>query len=101
MDFIEQAILEGVAFDDLGLDIDELMSYEGFFEWVTYDPEIDEAVWNEEEGCWEYPEDYDDDEDYDEDYDDEDYWDRYWEEIEELSEMHEKLEKCVERINKK
>lgn len=60
MDFIEQAILEGVALDDLGLDIDEMADLDGFFEWLTYDPMVDKAVWNEEEGYWEYPDNEDD-----------------------------------------
>lgn len=67
MDFIEQAILEGVAFEDLGLDIDELISYEGFFEWLMYDPTIDGGYFDTELYCWVYPDEYDLDDD-DEDY---------------------------------
>ena len=49
----------GVAFEDLGWDIDEMAEYDGFFEWLMEDDSEFEncAVWNEEKGCWEYPED--------------------------------------------
>ena len=69
MDFIEQAILEGVAFEDLGLDIDEMADLDGFFEWLMYEPESDEMVWDEELCCWVYPDD-----EYDEDEEDDYEW---------------------------
>lgn len=51
--------LNGVAYEDLGWDLDEMSDLDGFIDWLT---DCDDgAVWNEEEGYWEYPEDEDDD----------------------------------------
>lgn len=51
--------LNGVAYEDLGWDLDEMSDLDGFIDWLT---DCDDgAVWNEKEGYWEYPEDEDDD----------------------------------------
>lgn len=72
MDFLQQCLYEGVAFEDLGLDIDEMADLDGFFEWLTGEDELDGAYWDDDEECWVYP-DYDED-DVDYDDDDEECW---------------------------
>ena len=62
--------LNGVAYEDLGWDLDEMSDLDGFIEWLVDGD--DGAVWNEEEGYWEYPEDeYDEEDWYDFDEDEE------------------------------
>lgn len=87
--------LNGVAYEDLGWDLDEMSDLDGFIEWLVDGD--DGAVWNEEEGYWEYPEDededfddwYDEDEDFDDDEDDDEEYIDY----EDLVKMKDEIRK--------
>ena len=71
--------LNGVAYEDLGWDLDEMSDLDGFLDWLV-DENSGDAVWNAEEGYWEYPEDEWDDEDWDDEEDfDEDEFEDDWE----------------------